>query len=72
MTLAVTLEGKDPVTDTMTIDVYDNSCLAAIDLGQAAFDSTDLNQDCITNFEDFAVMATTWLDDYALTEPGPK
>ena len=74
LTLAVNNVGRLelPVTDAMTIDVYDDACLAAIDLGQAVFDSTDLNQDCITNFEDFAVMATTWLDDYALTEPVAK
>ena len=74
LTLAVNNEGRlePPVTDTMTIEVYDNSCLAAIDLGLAAFDLTDFNQDCITNFEDFAVMATTWLDDYTLTEPVAK
>jgi hypothetical protein len=56
----------------MTIDVYDNSCLAAIGLGQVAFDSTDFNKDCITDFEDFAAMATTWLDEYTLTEPIAK
>ena len=72
MTLAVTLEGKDPVEDSMTIDVYDNACLAAIDLGLVVFDPTDLNEDCITNFVDFALMATTWLDDYTLTEPVAK
>jgi hypothetical protein len=72
MTLAVTLQGKDPVTDTMTIDVYDDSCLAAKAAGLAVIDPTDSNQDCVTNFEDFAVMATTWLDDYTLTEPVPK
>jgi len=72
MTLAVTLEGKDPVTDTMTIDVYDDACLAAIDLGLAVIDPTDLDENCITNFEDIAVMATTWLVDYTLTEPVAK
>ena len=72
LTLAVTLEGKDPVTDTMTIDVYDDACLAAIDLGLAVIDPTDLDENCITNFEDIAVMATTWLVDYTLTEPVAK
>jgi hypothetical protein len=69
MTLAVTLEGKDPVTDTMTIDVYDDACLAAKAVGVAVIDPTDLDENCITNFADFAVMAATWLDDYALTGP---
>jgi hypothetical protein len=74
LTLAVNNVGRalPPVTDTMTIDVYDNSCLAAIGLGQVAFDSTDFNKDCITDFEDFAAMATTWLDEYTLTEPIAK
>ena len=72
MTLAVTLEGKDPVTDTMTIVVYDDACLAALDLGLAVIDPTDLDENCITNFEDIAVMATTWLVDYTLTEPVAK
>ena len=72
LTLAVTLEGKDPVTDTMTIDVYDDACLAALDLGLAVIDPTDLDENCITNFEDIAVMATTWLVDYTLTEPVAK
>jgi len=72
MTLAVTLPGKDPVTDTMTIDVYDDACLAALDLGLAVIDPTDLDENCITNFVDFALLATTWLDDYTLTEPVAK
>ena len=74
LTLAVNNEGRlePPVTDTMMIDVYDDSCLAAKAAGEAVFDPTDFNQDCITDFEDFAVMATTWLDDYMLTEPVAK
>jgi len=72
MTLAVTLEGKDPVTDTMTIDVYDDACLAAEAAGMLVLDPTDLDGNCITNFEDFAVMATTWLVDYTLTGPVVK
>jgi len=75
LTLAVNNKGNPPeeaVKDTMTIDVYDDSCLAAIDLGLAVIDPTDIDGNCITNFEDFAVMAITWLDDYTLTEPVPK
>jgi hypothetical protein len=72
MTLAVTLEGKDPVTDSMTIDVYDDACVAALDLGLTTIDTTDLDGNCITAFPDFAVMAVTWLDDYALTEAVAK
>jgi len=72
MTLAVILEGKDPVTDSTTIDVYDDSCLAAGGAGMLVLDPTDLDGNCITAFEDFAVMAMTWLDDYSLTEPVAK
>ena len=72
MTLAVTLPGKDPVKDTMTIDVYDDSCLAAEAAGMLVIDPTDLDGNCITNFEDFAVMATTWFYDYTLTGPVAK
>jgi hypothetical protein len=72
MTLAVTLEGKDPVTDTMTIDVYDDSCLAGKAVGLAVIDPTDFDENCITNFADFAVIATTWFYDYTLTEPAAK
>jgi len=74
MTLAVNNEGRvEPaVEDTMTIDVYDDSCLAAKAAGLAAIDPTDIDGNCITNFADFAVMATTWLDDYTLTEPVAK
>jgi hypothetical protein len=72
MTLSVTLEGKDPVKDTMTIDVYDDSCQAAKAAGPVEFDITDIDENCITNFADFAVMAATWLDDYTLTEAVAK
>ena len=72
LTLAVTLEGKDPVTDTMTIDVYDDACLAAEAAGTLVLDPTDIDENCITNFADFAVIATTWLVDYTLTAAEPK
>jgi len=74
LTLAVNNEGRlEPaVEDTMTIDVYDDSCLAAKAAGTVELDPTDFDGNCITNFEDFAVMATTWLYDYTLTEPVAK
>jgi hypothetical protein len=72
LTLAVTLQSKNPVKDSMTIDVYDDACAAALDLGLTTIDTTDLDGNCITAFPDFAVMATTWLDDYTLTEPVAK
>jgi hypothetical protein len=73
LTLAVNNVGseKDDVEDTMTIDVYDDACKAAKGIGTVKYDSTDLNQDCITDFEDFALMATAWLYDYTITEAQP-
>jgi len=72
--LAVNNEGRTepPITDTMTIDVYDDACIAAVSLGLGELDPSDLNCDCNTDFTDFALMAATWLEDYALTEPVPK
>jgi len=69
LTLAVH-DGVHPtVTDTMTIDVYDDACKAAIGKGLAADNPADFDGNCITNFEDFAVMATKWLNDTRLTAP---
>jgi len=74
LTLAVNNEGRvePPVTNTMTIDVYDDSCLAAKAAGSVELDPTDIDGNCITAFEDFALMAITWFDDYSLKEPVPK
>jgi len=71
LTLAVT-DGTDAYENSMTIDVYDDACLAAQAAGLAVIDPTDIDENCITNFGDFAVMATTWLDDYTLTGPVVK
>jgi len=71
LTLAVT-DGTDAYENSMTIDVYDDSCLAAKAVGPVELDPTDIDENCITNFKDFAVMATTWLDDYTLTGPVVK
>ena len=73
LTLAVH-DGIHPtVQDTMTIDVYDDACLAArIGLGLAADNPTDLDGNCITDLKDLAEMLAKWLDDHALTAPVPK
>ena len=63
--------GKDDVTDTVTIDVYDDACKAANADDMHKYDSTDLNKDCITDFKDFAIMVTAWLYDYTITEAQP-
>jgi hypothetical protein len=69
ITLAVNNVGrvKAPVTSRITIDVYDNSCLAAQAAGEVEYDLTDIDENCITGLEDFALMATTWMVDYTPT-----
>jgi len=71
--LAVNNEGSvnPPVPDTMTIDVYDDACAAARS-GAGLTHEIDLDGNCIINFGDFALMATTWLDDSSLIAPVPK
>ena len=60
------------MTDTMTIDVYDTACKAAIGKGLAADNPTDFDGNCITGLEDLAEVATKWLNDTRLTEPVAK
>ena len=74
LTLAVNNVGSGKVdrTDFMTIDVYDDACLAASATGLEEYDMTDLNEDCLTNLADFAYLAAAWLDDYTSTAPLPR
>ena len=71
MTIAVNNEGRvePPLTSTMTIDVYDNACLAAKATGTVETDPTDVDENCITNLADFAVLVEDWLVDYEITGP---
>ena len=73
LTLAVHDEiNTTPVESTMTIDVYENPCYAAIAAGEGADYIADSNEDCIINLADLAAMiAPYWADDYALTVPVP-
>ena len=75
-TVALTLTVSDgenpPVTDTMTIDVYDDACKASIGKGLAADNPGDFDRNCITDFEDLSVMAAKWLNDTGLAGPQPK
>lgn len=73
LTLAVNNAGsaKADVTDTMTINVYDDACKATIGNGLRADNPTDLNADCITDLEDFVEMVKTWLNNNALKAPIP-
>lgn len=64
--------GNPDEIDIMQIEVYDNSCLAALSLGPVLFDSTDFNKDCLTNIGDLAELAFNWLVDYKLTEPATE
>jgi hypothetical protein len=71
LTLAVTLQGKNPVTDTAVIDVYDDACKAAIGT-DVEFAVTDFNGNCITGLGDFAEMSKAWFVEYQLEEPAVK
>jgi hypothetical protein len=70
-TVAVTLLVNGSDQDTMKIDVYDDACLAA-KVSMAELDPTDIDENCVTNLADFAVIAADWLADYAITGPVPK
>lgn len=53
--------------DTMQIDVYADSCIAAQNILGYQSKAGDLNRDCRVNLDDFQVLATDWLDaDYLL------
>ena len=69
MTLSATLEGKAPIPDSMTIDVYDDACQAALAIGQATIDPADFNADCTTDLEDVLALTEKWLWDFSITEP---
>jgi hypothetical protein len=56
----------------MTIDVYDDSCLAAKAVGPVEFAPSDFDENCTTDLRDYAVLAAKWLVDYALTASIPK
>ena len=77
VTVTLTLAVNDvlnptPVEDTMTIDVYDDACAAALGAGLDAIGPADFDGNCITDFKDFAEMAGAWLTDYELTAPVAK
>lgn len=72
LTLTVTQEGKSPVMSSMEIDVYDTSCDAGKAVGTVTLDAADFNADCITDFQDLAVMAASWLENYQAYGPAEK
>ena len=73
LTLAVNDEGNPtPVEDSMTIDVYEDACKAAVGAGLATIEPSDFDENCITDLRDLAVMLAQWLVDYKATAPVPK
>jgi hypothetical protein len=77
-TVTVTLTVNDAanpttfVDDTMTIDVYDDACKAALGKGLDPIGPADFDANCITDLRDYAVLAATWLVDYKLTKAAIK
>ena len=73
LTLRVEAEGYQPTEDTLMVEVYDNGCQAAREgLGLGAVYPTDLDGNCIVNFDDFVLMAAKWLNNDLLAGPIPK
>jgi hypothetical protein len=72
LTLTVTQAGKEPVESSMTIDVYDDGCQAALGAGETTIRPGDFNANCIMGLEDLAQMVAEWLVDFSLTEPVDK
>lgn len=72
LTLTVTQPGKEPVESSMTIDVYDDACKAALGAGTTTIGPADFNANCLIGLEDFAQMAAAWLVDFTLIEPIEK
>ncbi len=75
LTLSVNNAGEPPERakeDFLTIDVYDDACLATTGTGLVADNPTDFDGNCITGLGDLAAMAAKWLTYNALTEPIPK
>jgi len=69
LTLTVDDGVNPPVKDSIRIDVYDDACKAAIGAGLAADNLGDFDENCITDANDLAELATKWLNDTGLTVP---
>lgn len=56
-----------------TIDVYQDACEARIaKYPEAGFDTGDVDENCMTDLEDYAQLAAKWLYNYLPTAPVPK
>ncbi len=60
-----------PVEGSVLLRVFKDACQATRE-GNGQSEETDLNEDCVTNLKDFAIIAAAWLNDYTLTAPVTK
>lgn len=74
LTLAANYVGSEnpDVIDTLTVDVYDTACQATVAAGVSAGHLTDIDENCVTDFMDFAELALKWLHDTSLPAPVAK
>jgi alpha-galactosidase len=64
---------NQPVTDIMTIKVYDDACEATrLGMSLAANNAADISGDCEISLKDLAETAAKWLNDTGLAGPQPK
>ena len=64
-------DGELDASDTVTINVYADACLAAMGTpGYTPFDG-DLDDDCDVDLADLSMLAANWLESTALTGPLP-
>jgi len=61
-------DGEYTSSDTVTINVYNDSCEAAQSLPDYILLVGDLNGDCLVDDADFALMGENWLKDNSLIE----
>ncbi|OHB79176.1 MAG: hypothetical protein A2Z25_18735 [Planctomycetes bacterium RBG_16_55_9] len=64
----VAFDGEYPGTDTITINVYNDSCQAAQSLPGYVPLVGDLNGDCRVDEADLALLEENWLKDNSLTD----
>jgi hypothetical protein len=62
-------DGEYTGSDTVTINVYNDGCEAAQSLPDYVGYPGDLNDDCIVDELDLAILEADWLKDTSLTEP---
>jgi len=59
-------DGEYTGSDTMTINVYADNCEAAKSLANYVPLAGDVNNDCMVDFRDLALLASSWLENNAL------